>query len=66
MLQVKILGKPYAGKLHVRFDEGEEEDRSENVAQTLYRFLLLFYSTVMDFQMPYTETTENFVFRYYV
>jgi hypothetical protein len=42
---MKILGKPYAGKLHVRFDEGKEEVRSENVAVTLYRLLLLFYST---------------------
>jgi hypothetical protein len=22
---MKVLGKPYAGKLHVRFDEGERE-----------------------------------------
>lgn len=24
-LEVKMIGKPYAGKLHVRFDEGEQE-----------------------------------------
>jgi hypothetical protein len=22
---VKMIGKPYAGKLHVRFDEGEQD-----------------------------------------
>ena len=27
MLKVKTLGKPYAGKSHVRIDEGEEEDK---------------------------------------
>jgi hypothetical protein len=51
---MKILGKPYAGKLHVRFDEGKEEVRSENVAVTLYRLLLLFYSTgfnISNFEM---------------
>jgi hypothetical protein len=26
-----ILGKPYAGKLHVRFDEGEEEDKAKKM-----------------------------------
>jgi hypothetical protein len=25
---MKMLGKPYAGKLHVRFDEGKEEDEA--------------------------------------
>jgi hypothetical protein len=37
MLKMKILGKPYAGKLHVRFDEGEEEDKVRKCGLTLYR-----------------------------
>ena len=24
-LEVKMIGKPYAGELHVRFDEGEQD-----------------------------------------
>lgn len=43
--KMKYLGKPYAGKLHVRFDEGEEDPRSANVSTLLYRLDLLFYST---------------------
>jgi hypothetical protein len=27
MLETKITGKPYAGKLHVRIDEGVEKSR---------------------------------------
>lgn len=34
---MKILGKPYAGKLHVRFDEGVEEDKVRKCGSTLYR-----------------------------
>jgi hypothetical protein len=57
---MKILGKPYAGKLHVRFDEGKEEVRSENVAVTLYRLLLLFYSTAnLDARCGYLFTTKS-------
>jgi hypothetical protein len=37
MLKAKILGKPYAGKLHVRFDEGEEEAKVSKCGLTLYR-----------------------------
>jgi hypothetical protein len=37
MLKMKILGKPYAGKLHVRFDEGVEEDKVRKCGSTLYR-----------------------------
>lgn len=44
MRQANDLGKPYAGKLHVRFDEGVKEVRTENVGLPLYRLLLLFYS----------------------
>ena len=32
-----LAGKPYAGKLHVRFDEGEEEDKARKCGLTLYR-----------------------------
>ena len=46
MRQANDLGKPYAGKLHVRFDEGVKEVRTENVGLPLYRLLLLFYSTI--------------------
>ena len=47
MRQANDLGKPYAGKLHVRFDEGVKEVRTENVGLPLYRLLLLFYSTAL-------------------
>ncbi len=39
---MKILGKPYAGKLHVRFDEGEEEDKDRKCGLTLYRLFSSF------------------------
>jgi hypothetical protein len=45
MLKAKILGKPYAGKLHVRFDEGEEEAKVRKCGLTLYRLPSSFYST---------------------
>ena len=36
--------KPYAGKPHVRFDEGVGEKRSENVS--MYHFRFSFHSTL--------------------
>ncbi len=30
-LEMKMIGKPYAGKLHVRFDEREQDFVSRNV-----------------------------------
>lgn len=42
---MKVLGKPYAGKLHVRIDEGEKETRSANEANALYRLFL--FSTLL-------------------
>jgi hypothetical protein len=45
MLKAKILGKPYAGKLHVRFDEGEEEAKVSKCGLTFYRLPSSFYST---------------------
>ena len=34
---MKILGKPYAGKLHVRFDEGAGRMKTFHLAALLYR-----------------------------
>jgi len=45
MLREKILGKPYAGKLHVRIAEGGKETRSANEAKALYRLFL--FSTLL-------------------
>jgi hypothetical protein len=50
MQKVKILGKPYAGKPHVRIDEGEKEARSENEASALYRLFL--FSTLLAYSFP--------------
>ena len=30
-LEVKMIGKPYAGDLHVRFDEGEQDFVSRTI-----------------------------------
>jgi hypothetical protein len=30
-LEMKMIGKPYAGELHVRFDEGEQDFVSRNI-----------------------------------
>jgi hypothetical protein len=30
-LEVKMIGKPYAGELHVRFDEGEQDFVLRNI-----------------------------------
>jgi hypothetical protein len=30
-LEVKMIGKPYAGELHVRFDEGEQDFVSRTI-----------------------------------
>jgi len=30
-LEVKMIGKPYAGELHVRFDEGEQDFVSRKI-----------------------------------
>ena len=62
MRQANDLGKPYAGKLHVRFDEGVKEVRTENVGLPLYRLLLLFYSTIklkLEVSEEVTEYTHN-------
>jgi hypothetical protein len=49
-----ILGKPYAGKLHVRFDEGEEEDKAKKMWLDPLP-LAFFFST-----LPGKKTTTNF------
>jgi len=46
MLKVKILGKPYAGKLHVRFDEGEEDDKDRKCGSDPLP-LAFFFSTLL-------------------
>jgi hypothetical protein len=38
MLMVKVIGKPYAGKPHVRIDEGDEKDLILILLALLYRF----------------------------
>jgi hypothetical protein len=49
MLKAKILGKPYAGKLHVRIDEGERKTRPGNAARDPYRLFFFLYSTDLAF-----------------
>ena len=46
--KVKIVGKPYAGKPHVRFDEGAERKRAEIVAIDPLPLFLSLYSTGLN------------------
>ena len=56
---MKLVGKPYAGKLHVRFDEGVERIRTEIEVFpiTAYPFTLLYCLRVF-INHGDTETTE--------
>jgi hypothetical protein len=38
-LRKKMIGKPYSGKLHVRFDEGELETEPISTTSALYSTL---------------------------
>ena len=63
MLRI-LAGKPYAGKLHVRIDEGEKKTRSANEVHTLYRLFSFLYSTVhssADFACPYSKAKSSFL-----
>ena len=41
-----LAGKPYAGKLHVRFDEGEEDDKDRKCGSDPLP-LAFFFSTLL-------------------
>ena len=59
MLKVKILGKPYAGKLHVRIDEGERRRGLKMWRETLYRLFFFLYYTV-HFSVKHCDTASYF------
>jgi len=50
-----ILGKPYAGKLHVRFDEGEEEDKAKKMWLDPLPLASSFYSTASAVKNPLSQ-----------
>ena len=57
---MKLVGKPYAGKLHVRFDEGVERIRTEIEVFpiTAYPFTLLYWPLCLRVN-PFSRTTGD-------
>jgi hypothetical protein len=62
MHMTKNVGKPYEGKLHVRFDEGELKVKQRPAKESLLEISPLLYFYFNDFELTMTSSINPYSF----